>query len=113
MIMYIVVGCVTVFGAGGLMKWKMSEVDQAERVVGKDIEEGDGAEEEDGSSGQDEDDGSEAEGDALLGKKKKDRTYSQKEASHHERIAEALEDAARAHRHLAKLMRNAVQENED
>ncbi len=96
-----------------MIKWKMSEVDQAERIVGKDIEEGDGAEEEDGSSGKDEDDGSQAEGDALLGKKKKHGTSSQKDASHHERIAEALEDAAKAHRHLVKLMRNAVQENEN
>ena len=112
MVMYIVVGCVTFFGTGGLVKWKMSEVDQAEKVVGKDIEEGDDAEEEEGSSSPDEDDESEGEDDALLGKKKNDGSCSQKEVLHHERIAEALEVAARAHRHLAKLMRNDNQENE-
>ncbi|ERF69858.1 hypothetical protein EPUS_05400 [Endocarpon pusillum Z07020] len=113
MIMYIVVGCVTFFATGGLVKWKMSEVDQVEKVVGKDIEEGDDVEEAESSSGQDEDNESEGEGEALLGKKKNDGTCSQKEVSHHIRIAEALEDAARAHRHLAKLMRNDNQENED
>jgi hypothetical protein len=101
MIMYIVVGCVTFFATGGLVKWKMAEVDQVEKVVGKDIEEGDDTEE------------GEGEGDALLGKKKNDGTCSQTEVSHHVRIAEALEDAARAHRHLAKLMRNDNQEDED
>lgn len=116
MIMYIVVGSVTFFGTGGLVKWKMSEVDQAERVVGKDIEEGEGdSEEEEGNSGRDEDDesGSEGEGDGLLGKKRRNAKDSQKKVSHHERIAEALEDAAKAHRHLAELMRNALSETED
>lgn len=113
MIMYIVVGCVTFFATGGLVKWKMSEVDQVEKVVGKDIEEGDDTEEAESSSGQDDDNESEGEGDALMRKKKNDGTCSQKEVSHHVRIAEALEDAARAHRHLAKLLRNDNQENED
>ncbi|KAF7504575.1 hypothetical protein GJ744_002070 [Endocarpon pusillum] len=113
MIMYIVVGCFTFFATGALVKWKMSEVDQVEKVVGKDIEEGDEAEEAESSCGQDEDNESEGEGDAWLGKKKNNGTCSQKEASHHVRIAEALEDAARAHRRLAKLMRNDNQEHED
>jgi hypothetical protein len=113
MIMYIVVGGVSFLGAGGVVKWKMGEVDTAEKVEGKDIEEGhDGDRDEDqhgNGSGNDNTD-SEGEDDALLRKKRKSRRHSPKEARHHEHIAKALEDAAKAHRELAKVMSRAFQE---
>jgi hypothetical protein len=111
MIMYIVVGCVSFLGAAGVVKWKMGEVGQAEKVVGKDIEEGDDDEDEDEITPHNDDSGSEGEGGSLLAKGRKDGKYSSmEEAEHHGRIANALEDAARAHRELAKLMSDATRE---
>lgn len=121
MILYIVVGCVTFFGSGAVVKWKMSEVIRAEKVIGKDIEEGDDGEERSGDRSEDESSGTEGEVDNLLllkkkkngKKKKKGMNLSRKEVTHHERVANALENAARAHREIAKLMNNADQGNED
>jgi hypothetical protein len=119
MIMYIAVGGVSVLGTAGVVKWKMGEVDQAEKIVGKDLEEGDNEEDGDGSENgskagnQQEDSGSEGEADGLLAKTKRNGKYSPREAINHERIAKALEDAARAHRELAKLMNNAIQDRQD
>lgn len=113
MVLYIVVGCVTFFGSGALLKWKMSEVDQAENVIGKDIEEGH-ADHETGdghgnSDDDDDDDSNKGENHRLLGKAKGSRKFSSKEVRDHEKIAEAMEEAAKAHRELAKLMSNALQ----
>jgi hypothetical protein len=111
MVLYIVVGCLSFLGTGAVVKWKMGEVDQAEKVMGKDIEEGD----EDGNDGNGaesphDESGDEGESDGLLGKKKKQNgKFSKKEVMHHEQIAKALEEAARAHRDLAKLMNDAIQ----
>lgn len=107
MIMYIVVGSVTCLGAAGVVKWKMGEVDRAEMVVGKDIEDGD---DDDGGS-ESPDDGGDGGGedDSLLRGKGRRNWRSSKEGMDHERIANALENAARAHRELAKLMKNAVE----
>jgi hypothetical protein len=119
MIIYIAVGGVSVLGTAGVVKWKMGEVDQAEKIVGKDLEEGDDEEEGDGSGSgsrngsQQEDSGREGEADGLLGKQKRQGKYSPREAMNHERIAKALEDAARAHRELAKLMNNTIQGRQD
>lgn len=113
MIMYIVVGCVSFLGAGGVVKWKMGEVDQAEKEAGKDIEEGDDDEDGDGSTSQNDDSGNEGEGDGLLAKKRMGGKCSPEEVKHHERIAKALEDAARAHRDLAQLMNDAIREGRD
>ncbi len=112
MIMYIVVGAVSFLGAGGVVKWKMGEVDQAEKIVGKDVEEAsdDGGGDRNGSrnANEEDDSGSEGEADGLLGKKIRGGQYSQKGVTDHERIAKALENAARAHRELAKLIDNAI-----
>lgn len=107
MIMYIVVGSVNFLGAAGVVKWKMGEVDQAEKVVGKDIEGGD---DNDGGTGSPDDNGSDGGGedDGLLVGKGRRNWHPSEEGMDHERIAKALEDAARAHRELAKLMKNAV-----
>lgn len=118
MVMYIVVGCLSFLGTAGVVKWKMGEVDHAEKEMGKDIEEGD-EDDEDGAGGngaksQEDGRGDEGESDSLLGKNKKKRqngTFSKKEVLHHEQIAKALEAAARAHRDLAKLMSDAIQES--
>jgi hypothetical protein len=111
MIMYITVGSVSFLGAAGVVKWKMGEVGEAEKVVGKDIEEGDDEEDEDESIRQNDDRDSEGEGDSLLAKSRRNGGYpSMEEADHHRRIAKALEDAARAHRELARLMSDAVPE---
>lgn len=107
MIMYVVVGAVTFLGTGGVVKWKMAEVDQAERIFGKDIEGGDDGGDGSGNGSQHDDSGSEGEDDRLLGKGRKSKKYSSTEGVDHERIAKALEDAARAHKELARLMRNA------
>ena len=113
MIMYIVVGGVSFLGAGGVVKWKMAEVDQAEKIVGKDIEGGDDDANGDasgrGSGNWSPNDGSGSEGEAegLLGKGRRNGQFSPKEVMDHERIAKALEDAARAHREVARLMNNA------
>jgi hypothetical protein len=112
MIMYIVVGCVSFLGAAGVVKWKMGEVGEAEKVVGKDIEEGDDEEDEDESRRPNDDRGSEGEDDGLLAKIRKNGGHaSTEEVERHQRIAKALEDAARAHRELAKLMNDAVREH--
>ena len=118
MVMYIVVGCLSFLGTAGVVKWKMGEVDHAEKVLGKDIEEGDENDDDgaggDGAKSQQEETGDEGESDGLLGKKKKKKqngTFSKKEVLHHEQIAKALEEAARAHRDLAKLMNDAIQES--
>ena len=105
LIMYISVGSVSFLGAAGVVKWKMREVGEAEKVVGKDIEEGDEEEDEDESTRQSDDRGSEGEGDNLHAKRRRNGDNpSTLEAEHHQRIAKALEDTARAHRELAKLM---------
>jgi hypothetical protein len=113
MVMYIVVGGVAFLGTGGVLKWKMGEVHTAEKAVGKDIEDGgdeaSGEGNGDGNTNRDDDSGDEGEGDALLGKRGKGETFSMKEVRDHERIAKALEDAAKAHRDLAKLMNDAIQ----
>lgn len=111
MIMYIVVGSVTFLGAAGVVKWKMGEVDRAEMDVGKDIEDGD---DDDGESDSPDDVGDGGgEDDSLLRRKGRRNWCLSKEGMDHERIANALENAARAHRELAKLMKNAVGHPDD
>lgn len=120
MLLFVVVGAVSFLGAGGLVKWKMGEVDLAEKSIGKDIEEGDGHDGDghgrgdvDGNRSQADDSDGEGETDGLLGKKTRGGKYSPKEVMDHERIANALEDAAKAHRELATLMKNALQKSGD
>lgn len=124
MVMYIVVGSISVLGSAGVVKWKMGEVHQAEKSVGKDIEEGEGNEDgdEDGSGSakrsQDDDseDGDEDEADALIDKNKKIKggeNNSPREAIDHERIAKALEDAAKAHREVARLLKDSFRKHHD
>ena len=124
LVLYVTVGTVAFLGTGGILRWKMTEVHDAETTAGKDLEEGRSDDEGGGDEDGDENVGKGLdETDELLSTRpktnkeyqKKQRAVqvfsSERDLGHHEHMVKALEEAARAHRNLVKLMRDTSHES--